>query len=146
MNVETSYKRKKSLIAAHIVGVGFGLIFAATNEYQGFWEIIGAWTLGPIAFAALFRFCVRAYQLGKRNLGVKVGSPEGGCVIIERPRRGFLAAVIAFFLPVAVVSVFAGVSQTLVVIVTVVLLAVGVFFCYLDIKFMVRYKRENRTN
>ena len=140
-----SYKQKKSLIAAHIVGVIFGLVFAATGGYQGFAEIFGAWVLLPIAFAALFRFCVRAYQFGKINFGVKVQNSMGEYGLIEKPGRGVFAAIIALFLPVGLVTAFANVSQTLVVIVAAVLLIVGVFFCYLDIKFMVRYKREKNV-
>ena len=145
MNIEMNYKRKKSLTTAQIIGAVFGLIFAATDSYKGFWEIVGAWILGPLAFAAMFRFCVRAYQFGKTKLGTRVQGPMGEFVVIDNPGRGVFAAVIALFLPVGLITSFANVSQALVVIVAVVLLIVGTLFCVLDIKFMIQYKRQKKV-
>ena len=141
MSVDMTYKRKRALIAAQIVGFVFGLIFGISEGYENFWEIVGAVTVCPIAFAALLRFCVRAYQFGKVKLGVKVQDSSGGYAIIEKPGRGVFAAVVAFFLPVALITSFASVSQTLLIVVAVALLVAGLLFCCLDIDYMVNHRR-----
>ena len=142
MNVDMTYKRKRALIAAQIVGFVFGLILGITGDYGAFWTTLGAAILAAVAFAVLLRFCVRAYQFGKVKFGVKVQDPSGGYAIIEKPGCGIFAAVVAFFLPVALISLFTNASQVLIIIYLFVLIAVGAFFCYLDIKYMVRHKRE----
>ena len=143
-NMDMTYQRKKALIVAQAIGFVFGLIFGISEGYEGFWEIVGAVTVGPIAFAALLRFSVRAYQFGKVKLGIKVQGPDGGYAIIEKPGRGVFAAVVAFFLPVAVLSLFANAPQALMIAYLVVLIVVGALFCCLDIKYMVNYKHKKR--
>ena len=139
------YKTKQRLIIAQVVGAVFGLIFGLSNKYETFWEILGAVIVCPIAFAALLRFCVRAYQFAKVKLGVKVQDSDGAYAIIERPGRGIFAAVVAFFLPFCISVPFAQVSETLFIIVLFVLIIMGALFCLLDIRYMINYRREKKS-
>lgn len=143
---DMTYTAKKHLIIAQVIGVVFGLIFGLSNKHETFWETLGAVIVSPIVFAALLRFCVRAYQFAKVKLGVKVQDSNGTYAIIERPGRGIFAAVVAFFLPFCIAVPFAQVSETLFIIVMFALIVVGALFCLLDIRYMINYRREKKNH
>ena len=90
-------------------------------------------------FAALLRFCVRAYQFAKIKFGVKVQDENGSYVVVEKPGRGVFAAIIAFILPFALITSF---SQPLTTIIAVVLIVIGAFFCALDIRYIVSNRKK----
>lgn len=142
MEFEMIYKQKRNLIIAHVIGVLLGLVVGVTSGYESFVEVLGAVTLIPILLAVLLRFIVRTYQITKIKFGTKVYDQAGNYIVVERPGRGFVAAIAIPFLVVGIITTLPQISQLLFYIILAVLVVIGAFFCYKDIKFFVDLKKN----
>lgn len=137
------YKQKRNLIIAQVIGVVLGLVLGITGEYDSFWEKVGSIFISPLSLAALFRFCVRTFQVIKIKLGTKVYDNNGGYMVIERPLRGAIAAVMIPFLLLGIISALPEMNEFLLSAICLLIIAIGAFFCYKDIRFFVNLKRKS---